>query len=47
MLKKVLTLANLLTVVSIGMGIIAYKYGDLYGHASLVTGIAAFGVGIA
>lgn len=47
MKKKLLTLANFLTVVSITCGVIAYhKWTGFMGDASLVTGMAAFIVGI-
>jgi len=47
MMKKHLTIANFLTVVSIVCGIIAYfKAPVLMSNTSLATGIAAFTAGI-
>ena len=46
--KKLCTWANFWTVVSLGLGLLAYKIsGNWLGDASMVTGTIAFLVGLA
>lgn len=46
--KKLCTWTNFWTVVSLALGLLAYRYSYSYiGDASWITGAIAFGVGLA